>query len=154
MPVTTPGDKAKDPAIGSWFYVSLDNGIEGLFKDAGGISVEVEVTDFNESDAKGNVITLKRPGKVKYGEITLKRNMTSDKAFYEWAKAIRDGKAGKDFRHNGEITVTTTDGTKIAGWKFENAWPSKWAVSDLEAGSTDALTEDITLQIELLERTA
>ena len=150
MAGTLPDAVTDTLVIGSWFHVALDNGIVGDFKDAGGLSVEVEVTDVVASSTAGNTMTAKRPGKTKYGEITLKRNMTSDKKFWEWAKKIIDGKP--DFRTNGSITVTDMGGKSIAQWKFENAWISKWSASDPDAGSNDVVTEDITLQIELLTK--
>ena len=150
MAGTLPDAVTDTLAVGSWFHVALDNGISGDFKDVGGLAVEVEVTDVVATSVTGNTLTAKRPGKTKFGEITLKRNMTADKAFWDWAKKIIDGAA--DFRTNGAITTTDMGGKTIAQWKFENAWISKWSASDPDASSNEVVTEDITLQIELLER--
>ena len=43
-------------------------------------------------------------------------------------------------------------GTEIGRWTFTNAWPSKWSASDLDVGSDDLMTEEVTLAVELLER--
>jgi phage tail-like protein len=66
-------------------------------------------------------------------------------------KKIRDGKT--DFRTNGAVVVfDMTSGTETGRWSFTNAWPSKWSASDLDVGSDDVMSEEVTLQIELIKR--
>ncbi|MET0909192.1 MAG: phage tail protein [Ilumatobacteraceae bacterium] len=134
----------------SQFYVTLENGIEGMFTDVGGLVIEVDTTEIRFADNKGRVTLQNRPGLTKYGEITLKRQVSDDKKFFEWVKKIRDGKIE---RTGGSVTITDHALNIVGSWSFKNAWPSKWAVSDPDATSNDPMTEDITLQIEYLERT-
>lgn len=139
------------PYVGNNFYVELAAvKIKGAFTNAGGLSIDVEVVDVPASQ-KDNM-ARKRAGTAKYGDITLKRNLTKDKAFYEWADKIRQGKT-KDYRSDGSIVLYSQDGsTEIARWNFSNAWPSKWSVSDPDASKADPLMEEVTLAIEFLER--
>ncbi len=148
MPVTSPGAVQDAEYIGSWFTVELDNGIEGFFTDAGGLAIEVEVVE--KTDSSMDTLTRKRPGTTKYSEITLKRTLSPDKKFWEWAKSIRDGTP--DYRTKGALVMFDIAGTEVGRWTFENCWPSKWSASDLDVGSDDLMQEDITLQIELLKR--
>jgi phage tail-like protein len=150
MPVTSPSALQDAEYIGSWFTVELDNGITGNFTDASGLAIDVAVVEKTDTDAKGDTMTRRRPGTVSYGEIALKRTLTKDKKFWEWAKSIRDGK--KDFRTKGAIVLHDIAGTEMGRWTFENAWPSKWSASDLDVGSDDLIVEEVTLQIELLVR--
>lgn len=150
MPVTSPGAVQDAEYIGSWFTVELDNGIEGLWTDASGLAIEVEVVEKNEANAVGNTVTRKRPGTTKYQEINLKRTLSPDKKFWEWAKMIRDGKP--DYRTKGAIVLYDIGGTEMGRWTFENCWPSKWSASDLDVGSDDLMQEEVTLQVELLKR--
>ena len=151
-----PQDTVEGPAttqllLASNFYVKIDGLADSMFTDVGGLSIEIDTVELKYADSKGKIRTANRPGLTKYGEITLKRQMSDDKTFYNWVKDIRDGKVE---RKGGTVTMVDATGTQTAAWAFKNAWPSKWAVSDLDASSADPPTEDVTLQIEFIERTA
>lgn len=148
MPVTSPGPVKDLEYIGSWFSVELDNGVSGFFTDVSGLAIEVGVIE--KTDAMKDTVTRKRPGTTKYGDITLKRTLSADKAFWNWAKSIRDGKP--DFRTKGAVVLYDIAGTEIGRWTFENAWPSKWSASDLDVGTDDPMTEEVTVTIEFLKR--
>ncbi|MEQ8437404.1 MAG: phage tail protein [Ilumatobacter fluminis] len=148
MAVLSPGPVQDDELIGSWFEVKLDNGVTGMFSDVSGLAIEVQVVE--QTLSAQDTATRKRPGTTKYQEITLKRTLSPDKKFWEWAKSIRDGKA--DFRTNGAVMLYDIAGTIIGNWRFENAWPSKWSASDLSVDTDDLMQEEVTLQVELLTR--
>lgn len=150
MPVTTPGDAKDVEIVGSWFSVKLDNGIEGYFTDASGLGYEIEVVEKTETSEKGDTRTRKRPGTTKYQDITLKRTMSPDKGFWTWAKSIRDGELA--YRTNGSIVMYDMGGAELSRWTFTNVWPSKWSASDLDVGSDDLMTEEVTLAVEELVR--
>jgi phage tail-like protein len=151
MPVSTPGEVKDVEMIGSWFIVQLDNGIDGAFTDVSGLGFEMEVVEKTDTTLKGDTRTRKRPGTTKYQAITLKRTLSADKKFWEWAKKIRNGNL--DYRTNGSISITDMAGTELSRWTFTNVWPSKWSASDLDVGSDDLMTEEVTLAVEALERT-
>jgi phage tail-like protein len=118
MPVTTPGETKDVELVGSWFSITLDNGIEGHFTDASGFSYEMEVVEKTEATPNGDTRTRKRPGTAKYQDITLKRTLTPDKKFWEWAKSIRDGSldsvAGRSptcGRRSGRRPISTSAAT-------------------------------------------
>lgn len=148
MPITSPGALQDAEYIGSWFTLELDNGITGFFSEVSGLGIEIEVVEI--TDSSKDTVTRKRPGTTKYQEINLKRTLSPDKAFWNWAKSIRDG--SKDFRTKGAIVLHDIAGAEIGRWTFENAWPSKWSASDLDVGTDDLMQEDVTLQVELLKR--
>ncbi len=101
MAVITAGDIKDAELIGSWFEVKLDNGITGMFSDVSGLNIEIEVVE--KALTAKDTVQRKRPGTTKYSEITLKRTLSADQAFWKWAKSIRDGK--DDFRTNGAIEL-------------------------------------------------
>jgi phage tail-like protein len=150
MPVTTPGETKDTQLIGSWFTIEFDNGINGFFTDASGLSYDIEVVEKTDATEKGDTRTRKRPGTTKYGDITLKRTLSPDKKFWDWAKSIRDGKL--DYRTNGAIVMYDMAGTELSRWTFTNAWPSKWSASDLDVGTDDLMIEEITLAVEEVVR--
>ena len=149
MPTTSPGEVQDIELVGSWFGVELDNGITGFFSEVGGLAIDIEVIEF--TDASTDTVTRKRPGTTKYNEVTLKRTLTADKSFWDWVKKIRDGNL--DYRTNGAVVVYDMAGGELGRWTLTNVWPSKWSASDLDVGTDDLMQEDITLQVELLERT-
>ena len=148
MPVTTPGEVKDVELVGSWFFIKLDNGIEGFFTDASGFGYEVEVVE--NTDTSTDTRTRKRPGTTKYQDITLKRTLSPDKKFWNWAKSIRDGTL--EYRTNGSLVISDMSGKELSRWTFTNVWPSKWSASDLDVGSDDLMTEEITLAVEELVR--
>lgn len=148
MPVTTPGEVKDIELIGSWFFIQLDNGIEGFFTDASGFGYEVEVVE--QTDTLHDTRTRKRPGTTKYQDITLKRTLSPDKKFWNWAKSIRDGSL--DYRTNGSLVISDMSGKELSRWTFTNVWPSKWSASDLDVGTDDLMTEEVTLAVEELVR--
>ena len=150
MPVTTPGDVKDLQLTGSWFTIELDNGISGAFTDASGFGFEMEVVEEKVSTVKGDTRDRKRPGTTKYQDITLKRTLGPDKKFWNWAKSIRDGTL--EYRTNGSLVVSDMSGKELSRWTFNNIWPSKWSASDLDVGSDDLMTEEITLAVEELIR--
>jgi phage tail-like protein len=148
MPVTTPGESKDVELVGSWFFIKLDNGIEGFFTDASGFGYEVEVIE--KTETKNDTRTIKRPGTTKYQDITLKRTLGPDKKFWNWAKSIRDGTL--EYRTNGSMVINDMSGKELSRWTFTNVWPSKWSASDLDVGTDDLMTEEVTLAVEELVR--
>ena len=100
--------------------------------------------------AKGDTRTRKRPGTTKYQDITLKRTLSPDKKFWNWAKSIRDGTL--EYRTNGSLVISDMSGKELSRWTFNNVWPSKWSASDLDVGCDDLMTEEVTLAVEELIR--
>lgn len=148
MPVTSPGAVQDAEFIGSWFSLELDNGVTGFFSEVSGLGIEVEVVEI--TDASKDTVTRKRPGTAKYQEVNLKRTLSPDKAFWSWAKSIRDGKP--DYRTKGAVVLFDIASKELGRWTFENCWPSKWSASDLDVGTDDLMQEEVTLQVELLKR--
>ena len=59
--------------------------VEGAFKSAGGIESRVELLEYQQGE---DIILRKRPGRVKYGDITLKKGYLATTAFYKWREGI------------------------------------------------------------------
>ncbi len=149
MPAPGVGPVKDEFYVGSRFYIELKKvSIEGI-TEISGLALEIDVVDVNQQSATG-MLSKKRPAGAKFGDITLKRPMSTDKSWYQWAKDIRDRKP--DFRADGAVTLYSFDNKEVGRWTFTNAWPSKWSASDLDVGSDDPMTEELTLTIELLTR--
>jgi len=150
MPAPILGLLEDNFLVGSWFTLELKRAkIEGI-TDVSGLAVEVGVVDVQQAKKGGIMDARKRPGAAKYGEITVKRDLTADKSLWKWAKDIRDG--NPKFREAGAIVLYNIAGKEVGRWTFEHAWPSKWSASDLDVGSDDPVKEEVTLVVEMLRR--
>ena len=150
MPAVTPGPKEDQFLVGSWFHIDLKKvTIEGI-TEVSGLNFEVNVVEYTQAFKDGSTVTKKRPGAVQFTEVTVKRPLSSDKSMWKWAKEIRDGH--KDYRQDGAIILYDIANKEVGRWTFENAWPSKWSASDLDVGTDDPITEEMTLVLEYLKR--
>jgi phage tail-like protein len=148
MTTIVPSDDKTTSIISSVFAVELGP-ISGFFTEASGFSMDIEEVKSTRVNETGKSITLFSPGTVKYGTITLKREFNGDKAFWTWHDNMCKGM--KEYQ-DGSIVMYDIAGTEVDRWNLMKAWPSKWSVSDLDAGGDDVVTETIELQIEFLER--
>lgn len=149
MSTITPGSEAQYSQLTSLFSLEMGSIQVGDIQSVSGLNIDIEEVESKEIRPNGKMIGRFRPGTVKYGELTLKRVFTGDKTLYEWHKAMAEGK--KEYQ-DGSVVLYNLDGTEAARWNLMKAWPSKWAVSDLDASTDDVVTEDITIQMEFIER--
>src|SRR3954451_15798517 len=113
-PVTSP---VKDKQlVGSWFYVDIPKLKLETISEASGLTVEMDAAEFTQATKDGRQITKKVPGAAKFSEVTLKRPLGTDKAFYNWVKDIIDGKA--DFRVDGSIVLYDIANKEVGRWNF------------------------------------
>jgi len=135
--------------LGSMFTLEIDGVELARFQNVGGLSWETEVVEMKVSDKQGKVHFIKRPGQTKYPDVTFKRGLSTDDKLLKWYKTVLDGKVE---RKSGSIVVYDGAGVELDRWNFENAWPSKWSASDLDAGSDAIVIEEVTLAVEHMER--
>lgn len=57
-------------------------------------------------------------------------------------------------RKSASLVMYSSDGTPVARYYLQNAWPSKLEVGALRAGSSEVLMETVTLVCEHLQRVA
>src|SRR5688500_12384438 len=78
--------------LGSQFALEID-GIEiARFTGCSGLSIEFEVVEEKTVDAAtGTPRSHKRPGRVKYGDITLKRGLSASTTLTDWSQKTIDG---------------------------------------------------------------
>lgn len=133
------------------FAVEVDSVTVAFFKEASGISEEIEVIEHQVVNATGQQITQKIAGHKQMGEITLKKSMDGNKYLNDWFKEVKDGKFDS-YRRNGSIVMYDPQGTEVARWNFINGWPKSWSSSDLDASADDIATEEIVITHEGMER--
>jgi len=141
----------KDPAVSTWFGIEFQGKIAGAFRECSGLSSENEVVEEKASGPKGEPVMKKIPGRLKWGDITLKRGMTDDMDMWTWRQLVVDGKI-TDARKNGSIKMYDQKGKEIARWDFVNAWPSSVKGPTTNAGANEVAIEELTITHEGYER--
>ena len=138
------------------FVVEIE-GIDspGITKVTGLTDGEVEVIE--QHDGGSNITHKISSGIIKYGDLTLERNMDgsgADAAFKEWFQTMFtiDGKGkGSQLRRNGSI-VKRQFGVDVMRFAFEGAWIKSSKFSDLDAGASGLMKQTIVLAIERMYR--
>jgi len=140
-----------DPLIGFHFALDVQGQIAGYFTEVSGIGSETEVIEQKVVNEKGVETVLKIPGRLKWGDITLKRGVTNNLQLWDWRKTVEDGKV-KDARRNGSIIMYDQELKEQARWNFLQAWPSKISGPNPKSDSNEIMLEELTLVHEYITR--
>lgn len=114
--------------------------VRGSFAEVSGLDVEVSPIEYRNGSEDTTV--RKIPGLKKFSNITLKRGVIGDLAFWTWIKSVLDGNLQ---RVDGTITLLDESRQPVMQWKFRRAWPCKWIGPTLNAKNNEIAIE--TLEI-------
>ncbi len=145
--------EAADPLVSYLFRLEVEKISAGYFTEASGLGSENEVVEQKTLDAAGHEVVKKVPGRLKWGDITLKRGITNDMKIWQWRQSVIDGKMD-DARSNCSIVMLNRDYQDVARWDFNNAWPSKVSGPSLKSDSNEFGIEELTLVHEGISRTS
>ena len=140
----------------------IDNGT-AAFSQVTGIDATVEVIEFRQGNAN-SLSTVKIPGLVKHGNVTLRMGYTHDSGFKKWVLDCVSEMRSKTPRHDvtielldirpgapsGSLPVpdAVTDGA--IKWVLSSAWVCKYNGPDLDAKQSDVAIESVELAYEEL----
>jgi phage tail-like protein len=147
-----------DPYKSFKFRVKWDGRYVAGVSHVSGLIRTTEVVEHREGGDPST--SRKSPGLSKYATIQLKRGITHDTAFEDWANQVwRLGAplggevALASFRKNVEIELLNEAGQLVLRYKVYRCWVSEYqALPDLESDSSAVLLESITLEHEGWER--
>ena len=114
-----------------------------------------EMASFSELQGITTTVTLDPAtgARTKYGDIVLKRGMTSGLEMNSWLEAAQAGNMNAA-RKNASLVMYSTRGSPVARYHLEAAWPSKIEIGALKAGASEVLMETVTLTAEQIQRVA
>ena len=141
----------EDPIVGFHFALDIQGVVKGYFTEVSGIGSETEVAEQKVVNEKGIQVVLKVPGRLKWGDVTLKRGLTSNMDLWKWRKMVEDGDV-KSSRKNGSIIMFDQSLKPVAQWDFKNAWPSKISGPNPKSDSNELQVEEITIVHEYIAR--
>jgi phage tail-like protein len=131
-------DQRNDPFTAFRFTVRFDDLPPGGFSDCTGLTVETEVQDFREGGL--NTHTWKFVTRSKQSNLTLKRGIVN-RVLWQWYDDIVNGKM---LFRNGTVVVHDPAGEKdTLEFQIIQAFPVKWAGSDLSAAQNNLAVETV-----------
>lgn len=140
-----------DPLVGFHFQLDLGGKVAGFFTEIGGVGSETEVIDHKVVTPSVQEVIQKIPGRLKWGDITLKRGITQQMDMWDWRKKVEDGDIS-GARQNGSIIMLDESLKPIAQWDFVNAWPSKINGPQFQSDSNAFGVEELTIVHEGIKR--
>ena len=146
----------------SRFYLELkldgsQEPIDGYFMECQGFKRTQEIIEIaevtpqtwgkNGTTKYGRVVRTKIPGNPKSENITLRRGLTISMTFWQWFKAIEEGKWADQFR-DGDLTIYDQGHVEAARFRFLQAWPTNYKIAEVKAGANDFEVEEIELAVD------
>jgi phage tail-like protein len=129
------------------FLFEVDGVQIGVFQEVSGLELSVSVKEYEEGGENGYV--HKFPGRASWPHIVMKSGVTNSDALFQWvSQSSGDGFAAagnKITRCTGAITALGTDGARLRSWDIQGAFPVRWRGPNFNAGSTDALQEELEI---------
>jgi phage tail-like protein len=142
MPTTN--DAVTGDVLRSAYFMIEIGPLTGFFTEVSGLGSESEVVEHKIMGQNNQSIVRKQPGRLKWGDITLKRGITANMDMWTWRKQVEDGDVG-GARTNGTITMLDQEAGAVASWEFNAGWPSKITTPALTADSNAVGVEEMVI---------
>lgn len=151
MAKTTKDNLTGDVLVGVHFSLETSGKLTGYFQEVSGLGSESEVVSNKSITSTGQMFERKIPGRLKWGDVTLKRGITANMDLYDWRKEVEQGNVDKA-RVSCTIRMHDQAFAVVAEWELDAAWPSKISGPSLKADSSEMGVEEITLVHEGIRR--
>ena len=122
------------------FYVSINGMTEAVFTEVSGLQAETVIMEYEEGG--NNTFVHKLPGRVKVGNLTLKRGIAKSDKLLKW---FLDVVKGQIKREHVTVAICDTEGKAVETWVFVEAFPVKWTGPQLTANGTAIAVETLEL---------
>lgn len=146
--------RTPDPPVGFYFMVTflvggvVPNPLDIRFQRVSGMSSTIEIQEVKEGGE--NLFVHRLPARVTYDNLVLERGMVIGSvltAEFNTAMSTLRFQAG-----NVLVMLLNAKDHPIAGWLFQNTYPTKWSVSDLDATQNAVVIETMELKYSRLQR--
>lgn len=133
------------PPVGFHFKVEVSglssNADDVRFTEVSGLSMEIGTEEVPEGGE--NRFTQKYPTKVKYPELVLKRGLLSSSEILTW---IEDCVENLEIEPKDLfVKLLNEEHEPLLTWHIVKAYPTKWAVTDLNASNNAVVIESLQL---------
>jgi phage tail-like protein len=138
---------------GAFFALNIDGMEIAWFTGCSGLNIEFDKMEQQQINNQGKFkTTLKVAGRAKYGDVVLKRGLTTNKKLMDWFEEVASAGKATPYK-TGSIIIYDRLGGEVARFNLTNMWPSKINVSNLNAANDELMVEEVTMKHELLEWT-
>jgi phage tail-like protein len=120
--------------------------VKGSFKEVSGLDTTLDPIEYRNGSE--DFTPRKIPGLKKFTNITLKRGLIGDLAFWNW---VVQGLSGQVNRVEGYVALLDENRQEVMRWNFKRAWPCKWTGPALNAGDNQIAMETLEICHEGLE---
>jgi phage tail-like protein len=110
-------------------------------------AAEIEAIEYREGGDRTSA-ARKLPGRVRYGNVVLKRGLAGGTELWDWFDAVRNGTLD---RRDVRVTLLDEARAPVFSWTFRRAWPAKYDAPDLNALGNEIAIETLELAHEGLE---
>jgi phage tail-like protein len=141
-----PNRRPHDHLTGALFRIEISGVTQGAFTSLDGLEARVDVVTYADGS---DLVVRKRPGRVHYGNITLKRGFVASDELWQWFQAVAQGQVD---RRAGSVILTADDGSEIVRYNFYEGWPCRWKNFALNSMATEGMVEEIEIAVERIER--
>jgi phage tail-like protein len=106
--------------VGNHYVLEIDDTPVAYFHSCSGLEAEYETYSYSEGGLNSFVHQLK--GRMRYGNLTLSRGVTSNKSLLEWFQT------SKERSERGAVTIKMLDQRLqiVQTWAFAAAWAVKY----------------------------
>lgn len=136
-----------DPFANFNFLLEIGGITNAGFSECSGLSIENTPIEYREGNDA--LTPHKQPGLNKFGNITLKRGVTTNRELFDWLKLVTDGDVER--RPVSIILQDELHQPKVR-WNLREAWPCKLTGPDLKANASEMAIETLEICHEGLER--
>ena len=132
------------PPVGFHFlveFIGMSETNDTRFTEVGGLAVEMGSEEVVEGGE--NRFVQKYPTRAKYPELILKRGLLKSSAVWDWIN-----QCVVDYRiepKSVDIKLLNDAHEPLMTWHVVGAWPTKWAVGDLNAANNAFAVESMQL---------
>jgi phage tail-like protein len=149
LPATDPGG---DPTTAARFELVIDGHSLAVFSELKGISSGVDPVELISSSGDRNGRTL-LPNKRAPDSVVLSHGLTSSLDLQAWHDLVLDGNVAAA-RKSATLVMYSSDGTPVARYNLENAWPSKLETGQIKTGTSSLVMETMTIVCDRVHRVA
>ena len=129
-----------DPLMAFRFVARIDGDAQGGFSEVSGLQAELDVLELQEGGE--NAFVHKLPGRVKHGNLTLRRGLVK-RDMWEWFAKLLDGDID---RRTVAVELLPPSGDKPdVRWVFDSAFPCRWNGPELKSDQSAVAVESIEL---------
>jgi phage tail-like protein len=127
-------------AVGTAALSAVSDNLLGGFTECSGLEMSLAVEDWKEGGNNGTV--LKFPGRISWGNISLKRGVTKTTALWDWQYGFV---AGKGKRRDGVIVLMNELHVPNNIWFFRRGLPLKYTGPSMNAAQNGVAIDSLEI---------